>query len=91
MHVEHVKVSLRDGNHLACNVRRPAGPDGSPAAGRFPGIVFEFNAYGGQAFFGPAADHYVTRGYVAAVAAVRGSGGATWNRSGRRNSRTTST
>jgi len=74
VHVEHVKVPLRDGSHLACDVRRPAEADGAPAGGRFPGIVVEFNAYGAQEFFGSGADYYVARGYVAAVGAVRGSG-----------------
>lgn len=74
VHVARVEVPLRDGSHLACDVRRPAAADGTPAPGRFPGIVYEFNAYNGQAYLGTGADYYVTRGYIAAVAAVRGSG-----------------
>jgi predicted acyl esterase len=73
-HVEKIIVPLRDGSHLAGELHRPAGPDGEPAPGRFPGIVIEYNGYGVPEFFGGAARHFVTRGYVAAVCSVRGTG-----------------
>lgn len=38
---EDVRVPLRDGSYLAAQLYRPAGADGKPARGRFPGIVYE--------------------------------------------------
>lgn len=68
VHTERTEVPLRDGSHLACDLHRPAAP------GRFPVIVYDFNAYDQLAALGEAARFYVTRGYVAAVCNVRGSG-----------------
>ncbi|QUQ68854.1 CocE/NonD family hydrolase [Kutzneria sp. CA-103260] len=75
VHIETIQVPTRDGSYLVCDLYRPAGPDGEPADGRFPGIVYDFNAYNARQIFGGGARHFVERGYVAAVASVRGSGG----------------
>jgi predicted acyl esterase len=76
VHVETIQVPMRDGSHLVASLHRPAGPDGRPAPGTFPGIVYDFNAYNYRQVFGGAADFFVTRGYVAVVASVRGTGGS---------------
>ena len=75
VHTKTVRVPTRDGSYLMCDLLRPAGPDGSPADGTFPGIVYDFNAYGARMVFAGGAAHFVERGYVAAVASVRGTGG----------------
>ncbi|HEV3359090.1 MAG TPA: CocE/NonD family hydrolase [Pseudonocardiaceae bacterium] len=75
IHTETVQVPMRDGSYLVCDLLRPAGPDGIPAEGAFPGIVYDFNAYSARQMFAQGAAHFVKRGYVAAVASVRGSGG----------------
>ncbi|MBP2328238.1 hypothetical protein JOF56_008623 [Kibdelosporangium banguiense] len=74
VHIGRTDVPVRDGSHLACDIHRPAGPDGQPAPGRFPAIVYDYNAYDQLEALGKAARFYVTRGYVAAVCNVRGSG-----------------
>ncbi len=74
VHTARVEVPLRDGSQLACDLHRPAGPDGLPAPGRFPGIVYDFNAYDQLGPLGAAARFFVTRGYVAAICNARGSG-----------------
>jgi len=73
-HSETIQVPMRDGSYLVCDLLRPAGPDGEPAAGTFPGIVYDFNAYGARAVFAGGAMPFVERGYVALVPSVRGSG-----------------
>ncbi|MEV0066403.1 MULTISPECIES: CocE/NonD family hydrolase [unclassified Amycolatopsis] len=74
VHVSKVQVEMRDGVLLAGELHRPANPDGTPASGRFPGIVYEFNGYNAVSFMGAGARSFVTRGYVALVCSVRGSG-----------------
>ncbi|WP_326568907.1 CocE/NonD family hydrolase [Amycolatopsis rhabdoformis] len=74
VHVTEVQVEMRDGVLLAGELHRPANPDGTPAAGRFPGLVYEFNGYGAVSFMAGGARSFVTRGYVALVCSVRGSG-----------------
>ncbi|MCP2164060.1 CocE/NonD family hydrolase [Goodfellowiella coeruleoviolacea] len=74
VHTERVRVPLRDGSHLACDLHRPADEQGRPAPGRFPGIVYDYNAYDQLTQLGQAASFLVTRGYVAAVCNARGSG-----------------
>lgn len=74
VHVESVRVPMRDGVELAGELHRPAGPDGLPAPGIFPGIVLEFNGYGAVSMMGKGAQPYVTRGYVVLLCSVRGSG-----------------
>jgi predicted acyl esterase len=74
MHTEKVSVPLRDGSHLACDLHRPASVGGAPAAGRFPAIVYDYNAYDRLEELGRAAAFFVTRGYTAAVCNARGSG-----------------
>ncbi|MGP3961884.1 CocE/NonD family hydrolase [Nonomuraea sp. 3N208] len=65
---ERVSVPLRDGGHLACDLHRP------DADGRFPVIVYDYNAYNQLEAQGRAAAYFVTRGYHAAVCNARGSG-----------------
>jgi predicted acyl esterase len=74
VHVDQVKVPVRDGSYLAGELLRPAEADGTPAEGAFPAIVIEFNGYGAVSFFSLAAHFFVSRGYVVVVASVRGSG-----------------
>ncbi|MFD7896961.1 CocE/NonD family hydrolase [Streptomyces sp. NPDC059743] len=76
VHAEQVQVPMRDGVHLSGELHRPANPDGTPAAGPFPGIVYEFNGYNSVPFFAAGAHHYVTRGYAVLVCNVRGTGGS---------------
>ncbi|MFC0548739.1 CocE/NonD family hydrolase [Kutzneria chonburiensis] len=73
-HSETVNVPMRDGSYLVCDLLRPAGPGGQPAEGAFPGIVYDFNAYGARVVFASGAAPFVERGYVALVPSVRGSG-----------------
>ncbi|PXY22997.1 hydrolase [Prauserella muralis] len=64
-----VRVPVRDGSVIACRLYRPA------AEGRFPGIVYEYTAYAGNAEeFGRGAAYFVSRGYNALVCQARGSG-----------------
>jgi uncharacterized protein len=73
---EDVRVPLRDGSWVACQMYRPADPISSqPAAGTFPGIVYEYTAYADNAeAFGEGAGYFVRRGYNALVCQARGSG-----------------
>ncbi|MFF0160963.1 CocE/NonD family hydrolase [Streptomyces sp. NPDC005263] len=72
---EDVTVPLRDGGRLAGQLYRPADASGRPAAGRFPGIVYEYTAYATSLeAFGTGASYFVRRGYNALVCQVRGSG-----------------
>ncbi|WP_078888215.1 CocE/NonD family hydrolase [Streptomyces sclerotialus] len=74
---QDVRVPLRDGSHLAGQLYRPADSHGRPAAGTFPGIVYEFTAYAASLeSFGTGAAYFVRRGYDALVCQVRGSGGS---------------
>ncbi len=92
-HSETVNVPMRDGSYLVCDLLRPAGPGGQPAEGAFPGIVYDFNAYGARVVFASGAAPFVERGYVALVPSVRGSGDspATSSRSASRSRRTATT
>jgi len=67
-----VHVPLRDGSHLACDLHRP-GREGSPAPGRYPGIVMEYTAYAATKDV-VSVDYYVLRGYNVLVCDARGSG-----------------
>ncbi|MET7518066.1 CocE/NonD family hydrolase [Streptomyces sp. NPDC005480] len=72
---EDVRVPLRDGGYLAGQLYRPAGDEGKPVPGRFPGLVYEFTAYADELeSFGTQAAYFVQRGYDALVCQVRGSG-----------------
>ncbi|MET8209853.1 CocE/NonD family hydrolase [Streptomyces sp. NPDC005373] len=54
---------------------RPASPDGQPATGTFPGIVYEYTAYAANLeYFGTGAAYFVRRGYNTLVCQARGSG-----------------
>jgi len=76
VHVEQVRVPMRDGSQLTGELHRPAGTDGLPTPGRFPGLVYEFNGYDAVPLFAAGARHFVTRGYNVVVCNVRGTGGS---------------
>lgn len=70
-------VPTRDGYRLTCDLLRPAAADGSPAAGRFPGIVVDYFAYGRKSVSsGQMADYFARRGYNVLACNTRGSNGA---------------
>ncbi|SFB28825.1 hypothetical protein SAMN05216266_107266 [Amycolatopsis marina] len=72
---EDVEVPVRDGSRIACQLYRPGRSATEPAAGRFPGIVYEYTAYADNAdAFGEGAAYFVSRGYNALVCQARGSG-----------------
>lgn len=69
-----VRVPMRDGITLGCTLTRPA-LGGRPAAGRFPGIVYDVTPYALLApFLAEQGDYFARRGYVAISCTVRGSG-----------------
>lgn len=71
---EAVRVPMRDGVRLACQLTRPA-RSGRPAAGRFPGIVYEVTPYAVlDPFFVEHGAFYAAHGYVAITCTVRGAG-----------------
>ncbi|MFI5709370.1 CocE/NonD family hydrolase [Kribbella sp. NPDC051620] len=76
VHAEQIEIPMNDGGFLTGELHRPATPDGDPAPGPFPGIVFEFNGYDAVQFFAAGAGHFVTRGYIVVVCNVRGTGGS---------------
>lgn len=70
-----VRVPVRDGNRISCQLYRPGSDPTTPAPGRFPGIVYEYTAYADNAdHFGHQAGYFVERGYHALVCQARGSG-----------------
>ncbi len=69
-----VRVPMRDGITLACQLSRPA-RSGRPADGRFPGIVYEVTPYAVlDPFFVEHGTYYAAHGYVAITCTVRGAG-----------------
>src|SRR5256885_1092851 len=76
-----IGVPVRDGQALRCSLYRP-GRGGSPAEGRFPGIVMDFVPYrlAQDHAFSQSATWFAARGYVVLMCSVRGSGGSpgTW-------------
>jgi predicted acyl esterase len=69
-----VRVPMRDGVRLACQLTRPA-TNGRPAAGRFPGIVYEVTPYALlDPFFVEHGAYFAAHGYVAITCTVRGTG-----------------
>lgn len=71
---EPVRVPMRDGVRLACQLTRPA-TGGRPAPGRFPGIVYEVTPYAVlDPFFVEHGAFYAAHGYVAITCTVRGAG-----------------
>ncbi|KAB2352527.1 CocE/NonD family hydrolase [Actinomadura rudentiformis] len=69
-----VRVPVRDGSFIACDLYRPGGSEG-PAAGRHPGLILDYTAYADQAeSFGVQATYFAQRGYNGLVCATRGSG-----------------
>ncbi|WP_036554752.1 CocE/NonD family hydrolase [Nocardioides insulae] len=72
---QDLRVPVRDGSRLACQLYRPGTDEATPAPGRFPGIVYEYTAYADNAAaFGEGAGYFVERGYEALVCQARGSG-----------------
>ncbi|QFU89390.1 CocE/NonD family hydrolase [Amycolatopsis sp. YIM 10] len=71
---EAITVPLRDGSHLACRLHRPAEASGEPVAGRFPGIVYDFNAYDNLDQLAAESAYFVRRGYNVLSCNTRGSG-----------------
>ena len=71
-----VMVPMRDGVRLATDVYRPAGPDGAPAEGRFPTILWRtsYDKTKNVAFVNPVADYFTPRGYVSVLQDLRGRG-----------------
>jgi uncharacterized protein len=72
--VERVHVPVRDGGYIAADLHRPATPQGHAAPGRFPGIVYDYNAYDELGRLGEAAQDFVVRGYNVLICNARGSG-----------------
>src|SRR5204863_7022331 len=72
-----IRVPVRDGQALHCTLYRP-GRGGSPAEGRFPGIVMDFVPYrlAQDHAFSQSATWFAARGYVVLMCSVRGSGGS---------------
>ncbi|MFG2007189.1 CocE/NonD family hydrolase [Spirillospora sp. NPDC048911] len=69
-----VRVPVRDGGFIDCDLYRPGGSAG-PAPGRRPGIVLDYTAYADQAEgFGAQAGYFAQRGYNGLVCRTRGSG-----------------
>ena len=78
---ESLDVEVSDGTPLDCSLVRPAGPDGAPAPGEFPGLVVEFTPYHVQrASYEAEAAWFAERGYNGLICNVRGTGesGGTW-------------
>ncbi|KNC13452.1 hydrolase [Arthrobacter sp. RIT-PI-e] len=72
---EDVRVPVRDGTELACQLYRPGTSPTDVAPGTFPGIVYEYTAYARNAEqFGEEAGYFVEHGYNALVCQARGSG-----------------
>jgi putative CocE/NonD family hydrolase len=85
----NVPITMSDGVRLFADVLRPAGPDGTPADGRFPVILTQtpYNKNSPQLNF--QNDYLVQRGYVQVIADVRGTGGSEgmWDSFGEREQR----
>lgn len=76
-----VKVSMRDGTLIDCELSRPATNALKVAPGQFPGLVVEFTPYVRLAStFRTEANFFVSRGYNTLVCTMRGIGesGGTW-------------
>jgi predicted acyl esterase len=71
---ERMEVPMRDGATLACNVNRPGDDGNVPVAGKFPTIVYDFNAYDGLDQLATDSAYLVERGYNILLCNVRGSG-----------------
>ncbi len=71
-----VMVEMRDGVRLATDVYRPAGPDGSPAEGRFPVILgrTSYDKSNPVMWIEPVATFFTSRGYVVLLQDLRGRG-----------------
>ena len=86
---QDVPVTMSDGVTLRVNVYRPARPDGTPAAGRFPVILTQTPYNKSAPQLGFRNDFLVQHGYVQVVADVRGTGssGGSWDSFGSREQR----
>jgi putative CocE/NonD family hydrolase len=84
-----VPITMSDGVKLYANVYRPAKPDGTPAAGRFPVILTQTPYNKNAPGLGFRNDYLVEHGYVQVVVDVRGTGSShgTWDSFGSREQR----
>jgi predicted acyl esterase len=91
-----VYVTMADGTPIFCALHQPAGPpmtvsengvtetiQGQPAPGKFPGLIEEYDPYGGLGGLGaePGTDDFwADHGYVSMYCEVRGTGqsGGVW-------------
>ena len=73
----NVLVPMRDGFKLTCDLYRPANADGTPAPGKFPGIVMNQTAYG-RTFhaWGNDLRGFAAKGYTTIWCNTRGAQGA---------------
>src|SRR5690242_21822179 len=69
---QDVPVTMSDGTVLRVNVYRPANPDGTAVAKRFPVILTQTPYNKSAPQLGFRDDYLVQRGYVQVVADVRG-------------------
>ena len=71
-----VMVEMRDGVRLATDIYRPAAPDGSPAAGRFPAILgrTSYDKLNSALWVEPVAQFFTRHGYVTVIQDLRGRG-----------------
>ncbi|CUU55067.1 hypothetical protein Ga0074812_104148 [Parafrankia irregularis] len=76
-----ITVPTQDGTPLSCTLVRPA-TDGSPASGKFPGLVVEFTPYAilRTSYVAGEGTYFATHGYNALICNLRGTGGSggTW-------------
>jgi predicted acyl esterase len=82
--VSKVMVPVRDGTQLGCSLSRP-GTNGTPAEGKFPGLVVEFTPYALQHdTYVTEAGFFTKRGYNTLVCTIRGVGdsGGSWQHAG---------
>lgn len=70
-----VKVPMRDGVRLGCDLHRPTAKSGATAPGRYPAIVYEVTPYAvNNSFYLEQGDYFARRGYNAIMCNVRGTG-----------------
>ena len=77
----NIKLPMRDGTPLDCDLTLPGTPDGQVIPGRFPGLVVEFTPYVVfRGLYNSEAAYFASRGYAAMVCNIRGTGlsGGTW-------------
>lgn len=69
-------VPMRDGFQLTCDLYRPAAPDGTVAAGKFPSLLINFTSYGRTFLdYGTDLRDFSKKGYTVMWCNTRGSQG----------------